>query len=776
MPVVFDNQVIEDLKKQVRVYRDKGEFVSTDDLERYLDLFRERFGPDRLSGLDGDELLRAMHGRDDTHSSLMYWLEFKDDDEFATQKFGGIAGGSALKFGIYQRARDAAWIIGSSLSQHQISLREAIEVARVQRDQLISGCELLSALPKDAGDEEYGRLQEALENLRTDSAETISSAWAHKYFYLLNPEKLDDFHTIAFERFNLIKMLQIPPEGDGQYRCAGRFVALMRLLDIPMQHLTHALNLRNGKPYKYWRLGTRPGEGTSRSEKMIEESCAAIGWSELGDLSSIGELDRTAAREKIRSLLNQKYPKDPRVIGRQSQEILNFVFADDNDVVLASDGERIVAIGRIAGDYHFDEKSELPHQRPVSWLADGEWRMPLPNEALRTTWRELRDPQNLIETERRLLDGTKAIKPVPSSSARTIPRGGRIPLGELDSTIARIASLLDRKKQVILHGPPGTGKTYWAERAARELASRRAFGKEFESLSDSERLEVTGQPGEGGGLVQLCSFHASYSYEDFIEGLRPVIGTNGQMVFVPRDGIFVRLCERATAQPDRPFCLIIDEINRGDITRVFGELLTVLEADKRGKEVVLPLTQRTLRIPENLLVIGTMNTADRSIALLDVALRRRFGFVELMPDSSLFGDTKVGDIPLRPWFEGLNRRIREKVGRDSRNLQIGHSYFLENGHPITNFARFREVIRNEVIPLIQEYCYGDFETQKAIVGKGLYDPSESVRDSLFTREGEQELVHALLEPDESITTSEAAVAADAKAELSEEEAETADET
>ena len=155
------------------------------------------------------------------------------------------------------------------------------------------------------------------------------------------------------------------------------------------------------------------------------------------------------------------------------------------------------------------------------------------------------------------------------------------------------------------------------------------------------------------------------------------------MVFEPRDGIFKELCEDAGTHPERSFYLIIDEINRGDIPRIFGELLTVLEKDKRGRPVALPLTGDSLRVPENVYVIGTMNTADRSIALLDTALRRRFGFVELMPDSSVLGDTVVGGIPLGPWLDALNLSIVDHVGQDARNLQIGHSYLMEGGHPIT---------------------------------------------------------------------------------------------
>jgi len=125
-------------------------------------------------------------------------------------------------------------------------------------------------------------------------------------------------------------------------------------------------------------------------------------------------------------------------------------------------------------------------------------------------------------------------------------------------------------------------------------------------------------------------------------------------------------------------------INRGDIPRIFGELLTILEKDKRTNRIVLPVSQEIFTIPRNVFVIGTMNTADRSISLLDAALRRRFGFIEMMPDGTVLRDSVVAGIPLRAWFDALNTRIREHVGRDARNLQIGHSYLMQGGSPMTN--------------------------------------------------------------------------------------------
>jgi 5-methylcytosine-specific restriction protein B len=251
----------------------------------------------------------------------------------------------------------------------------------------------------------------------------------------------------------------------------------------------------------------------------------------------------------------------------------------------------------------------------------------------------------------------------------------------------RIQDVLERKGQVILYGPPGTGKTYWAEWAARELAARSNFASTYSDRSESQKQEVLGLGSKPNGFVRICCFHPSYGYEDFLEGYRPEL-IDGRMTFSLREGIFKKLCRDAQSRPDRKYYLIVDEINRGDIPRIFGEILTVLERDKRGKSILLP-SGTTLCIPENVYVIGTMNTADRSIALLDTALRRRFGFIELMPDTSVLGDAVVEGVPLGPWLDALNRRVCEHIGRDARNLQIGHSYLLDAGRPISELSKLR---------------------------------------------------------------------------------------
>ncbi|WP_145272583.1 AAA family ATPase [Tautonia plasticadhaerens] len=514
----------------------------------------------------------------------------------------------------------------------------------------------------------------------------------------MSPEKLDDYHNPDYQRFHLVKMLQVPPEGEGRYLCASRFVAAAAELDIPINHLVTVLNEYHSAHHGYWRVGTSDG-GSSRDcwPEMRDGGFVAVGWPALGDLSGF-EKDSTS-KQRLIGLLGDRYPGSPQQLGRTATQVLNLVAGiAEGDMVLACNGARVLGVGRVVGAYVYESGQDAPHRSPVEWRSLDEWKMPVP-EGLRSTVHRLRKhSETLVEAERRALGGTIGVR--TSRPATPTPKAGAVP--RLDGVPGRIQSVLERRGQAILYGPPGTGKTYWAERTALDLASYSHHGRPFGELSDAERGTILGEP-DRPGAVRLCCFHPSYGYEDFIEGYRPELH-DGVVGYALRDGIFKRLCLDADRQPDRSFVLIVDEINRGDFPRIFGELLTVVEKDKRGKPVLLPLGCSAFQVPPNVSIIGTMNTADRSIALLDAALRRRFGFVELMPDVAPLGESVVADIPLGPWLEALNRRICEHVGRDARNLQVGHAYLMEGGRPVRDVARFARIVRDEIVPLLEEYC------------------------------------------------------------------------
>ncbi len=226
----------------------------------------------------------------------------------------------------------------------------------------------------------------------------------------------------------------------------------------------------------------------------------------------------------------------------------------------------------------------------------------------------------------------------------------------------------------------------------------------------------------------FVAFHPSYAYEDFIGGLRPVAVKDGTgVVVVFQKGPFLRLCEKAHANPTQQFTLFIDEINRANVAKVFGELITLIEPSKRviagGKErdegawLTLPGLSEHFGVPDNLNIVATMNTADRSIAIMDIALRRRFRFQECAPEPKRIEPAMVGAIDLRVLLQRLNDRLEYLLDRDHT---IGHAVFMG----ITSLAQLQQVLSQNVIPLLQEYFFEDMDKVRLVlIGNG--------RDSVF---------------------------------------------
>ena len=269
----------------------------------------------------------------------------------------------------------------------------------------------------------------------------------------------------------------------------------------------------------------------------------------------------------------------------------------------------------------------------------------------------------------------------------------------------------------ILYGPPGTGKTYNIIRYAVALA-------EGKKPSDDESYSETKKRYDdyvSRGRIKFTTFHQSFSYEEFVEGIRPVIvdrygnetstaHADTNVVYRAFDGVFKSLCDKARRNPSAKYVAVIDEINRGNISKVFGELITLIEDSKRGSTAILPYSQTEFSVPENLYILGTMNTADRSIAMIDTALRRRFDFIEMMPRPELLG--KCGNIDLCEMLTAINQRIEYYYDREHA---IGHAYFMRKNGSITTLDELRIIFNTKIIPLLQEYFFDDYEKIKLVL-------------------------------------------------------------
>lgn len=341
-------------------------------------------------------------------------------------------------------------------------------------------------------------------------------------------------------------------------------------------------------------------------------------------------------------------------------------------------------------------------------------------------------------------------------------------------------------KNMILYGPPGTGKTYITATYAVLICGWYTLDT-LKNMNHSKIMEIYHEL-EQEGRIGFTTFHQSYGYEDFIEGIRPVLDkekTDAQnqseeqkseksrnLEYTMEAGVFKAFCEKAKEESEKPYVFIIDEINRGNISRIFGELITLIEESKRKGEadersVILPYSGLPFSVPSNVYIIGTMNTADRSIALLDTALRRRFSFVEMMPDTEVLKDIKI-EVPKMPdavdkkagnastagektgnaagnegkiiidvqkLLEIINQRIEVLYDREHT---IGHAYFYGLKENAT-LDGLKNIFKKSVLPLLQEYFFDYYEKIAMVLG----DNQKRNRNYKFIVEDNGKDIHTL---------------------------------
>lgn len=449
-------------------------------------------------------------------------------------------------------------------------------------------------------------------------------------------------------------------------------------LEKARTNVGEAIGDKDVRTVHYWIYS--PGNNACMWNDFYEAGMMAIGWDDIGDLTAFAS--KEAIKQKMQECMDA-------TLSYKNGALALWQFANEmkpGDVVFVKKGmHRIIGRGIVTSNYIFDNSrtDEYKNIRKMNWTDKGEWEHP--GQAVMKTLTDITSYTDYVEKLNALfadetVEGSEEIEiHYPVYTANDF-------LNEVymsETNYQLLVNLLKNKKNIIMQGAPGVGKTFAAKRLAYSMMG----------VKDPNR-------------VMMVQFHQSYSYEDFIEGFRPA--ATG---FELKKGPFYNFCKKAEDDLENDYYFIIDEINRGNLSKIFGELFMLVENDKRGISLQLLYSGDKFSVPENVYIIGMMNTADRSLAMLDYALRRRFAFFEFSPAFETNGFRKYRQEKNNKKFDNLINAVEKlnaAIENDEtlgRGFRIGHSYFCTD--KVIDDMWLNSVITYEIVPLLNEYWFDE---------------------------------------------------------------------
>ena len=603
-------------------------------------------------------------------NNLCWWLEYN------TTELGGIKGGTANKHKIYYSKKEEKWIFPKQFQDET----KAWEALRMELYNFLKEFQTTSSVNIDPNS--------LIASMNMDRSKLLYMYFSEKLFPIYNVDHLkiilEFFHydraTIKdWDFLRLNKELKEKKNASDFFR-EWSVYKFVRFLYAKVVNTSKVYKIAPGEDAKYW-------------QECLDNGYICIEWDETGDLKNYADYNEFKYNfEKI-------FPQyDKSKITEKSNEVWTFFSLNIGDIVVANKGtSKVLGVGEVVDKgYEFDNsRDKFKHTVHVKWNK-------------KFTEKKIKEQKywafkTVFNISEKLYqdiigDTYMAVKTEPTSAVAPITPEPLLNFSdEEEKFFIQMEKNLLRKGNIILYGPPGTGKTFLSSRFIQ-------WSKQNKNINC---------------VKEFCTFHPSYNYEDFIEGYRPLSNDKGEISFKLTDGIFKDFCNAALVDFQSDYYIIIDEINRGNLEKIFGELITLIEKDKRNMELILSQSKKPFKIPENVFIIGTMNTSDRSIKVFDAALRRRFAFIECMPDYQLISKP-LDKLQLSPKdiLLKLNAKLREI---EDREKQIGHSYFMKNGSQIETIDELKEIYIYEIIPLISEYCFNDYSKMKEIIGEEFID-------------------------------------------------------
>ena len=587
--------------------------TSDEEIEAALDEFKDAYSPEMLEEIDEESLLPALfYTIGDNANALCCYIEM---NKACKAYFGSISGGSAYKFGLFQKKESGRWMTGSPQKPQELTEEEALELGKEIRDVLVKGAQLIDEADPHTL-EDYEKMDVALHDLIGDRFYNLG--WIHKYFSIIFNDKLSCFHSTDWQ-MHVLRALRISPS-EKYYARSGQIAMVQKCGGWYYRQLFDVINEKYGAPKQFVRLGSSDEEKKYVSE-WAKRQVIGIGWGKLGDLSEYlhGEgLDKKDIQDKLSELY---YENNSRMASRKAGEILKFYSTNDDSVVVIMDGERLVALADNIGDYFYDKSSPMPHLKRASWkfVFDKNQKLPgKPEEGKLTTCYQFTDEGNLQFLYEKYYYG----------ESKDVLIDGE-PVKQEKKSIKFISGLSDTtERNRILFGAPGTGKSFILDEEAKKLLS-----------NDDTRYE-------------RVTFHPDYSYANFVGTYKPVpykdSSGNDAITYEYVPGPFMRVYVKALKncqeEQAKPFLLIIEEINRANAAAVFGDVFQLLDRDDENvsqypiqasediktylaKELGgKPENYAKIQLPDNMFIWATMNSADQGVFPMDTAFKRRWEF------------------------------------------------------------------------------------------------------------------------------------------------------